>query len=142
VQPHHLQIDSEDVAQVYESVMADKDGVPAFRLLRARSFAKDNRLLPAGWERRAPRRRPHQPGRRRRRSRLHRAGDTTRYVVAAPAAGGPYTISVELLYQPLAPRFAAELFAIDTPEVRAFEALYETAEHAAEHVAAATLVAP
>jgi hypothetical protein len=56
------------------------------------------------------------------------AGDTTRYIVAAPAAGGPYKISVELLYQPLAPRFAAELFAVDTPEVRAFEALYETAD--------------
>lgn len=47
-----------------------------------------------------------------------------------------------MLYQPLAPRFAAELFASDTPEVRAFEALYETATHTAEHFAAAQLVAP
>lgn len=38
----------------------------------------------------------------------------------ATSAAGPYTIAAELLYQPLAPRFAAELFAIDTPEVRAF----------------------
>jgi len=142
VQPHHPQIDSDGVAQVYESVMADKDGAPAFRLLRGRSFAKDNRLLPAGWDpdhadaaRTIPVGVGADPD-------FIAAGDTTRYVVAAPAAGGPYKISVELLYQPLAPRFAAELFAVDTPEVRAFEALYETADHTAEPVAGAQLVAP
>ena len=142
VQPHHQQIDSDDVAQVYESVMADKAGVPAFRLLRGRSFAKDNRLLPAGWDaghadaaRTSPAGVGADPD-------FIAAGDTTRYVVAAPVAGGPYKISVELLYQPLAPRFAAELFAVDTPEVRAFEALYGAAEHTAEHVAVAELVTP
>jgi hypothetical protein len=142
VQPHHLQIDGEDMAQIYESVMADKDGAPAFRLLRARSFAKDNRLLPAGWSAEHPDAARTSPAGVGADPDFIAAGDTTRYVVAAPAAGGPYTISVELLYQPLAPRFAAELFAIDTPEVRAFESLYDAAEHAAEHVAAATLVAP
>jgi hypothetical protein len=142
VQPHHLQIDSADVAQVYESVMADKSGVPAFRLLRAYSFAKDNRLLPAGWDPGHPDAARTSPAGVGADPDFIAAGDTTRYVVAAPAAGGPYKVSVELLYQPLAPRFAAELFAVDTPEVRAFEALYETAEHTAEHVAAAELVAP
>jgi|JI10StandDraft_1071094.scaffolds.fasta_scaffold13143_3 hypothetical protein len=142
VQPHHPQIDSEDVAQVYESVMADKAGVPAFRLLRARSFAKDNRLLPAGWDMGHPDAARTSPAGVGADPDFIAAGDTTRYVVAAPAAGGPYKVSVELLYQPLAPRFAAELFAADTPEVRAFEALYETATHTAEHVAAAQIVAP
>src|SRR5690606_28565578 len=128
---------SGDLAQVYESVMADKTGAPAFRLLRGRSFAKDNRLLPAGWDpghpdaaRTAPAGVGDDPD-------FLAAGDTTRYRVHAPAAGGPYTVAVELLYQPLAPRFAAELFAIDAPEVRAFEALYDAADHAPEHVAAA-----
>lgn len=142
VQPHHPQIDSDDVAQVYESVMADKTGAPAFRLLRARSFAKDNRLLPAGWDPGHPDADRTSPAGLGADPDFIAAGDTTRYVVTAPAAGGPYKVSVELLYQPLAPRFAAELFAVDTPEVRAFEALYQAAEHPAEHVAAAELVAP
>lgn len=142
VQPHHREISRDDAAQVYESMMADKTGEPAFRLLRGHSFAKDNRLLPAGWS-------PSHPDA----ARTGPAGvegdpdfvaprDTTRYHVLAPAAAGPYTIAAELLYQPLAPRFAAELFAVDAPEVRAFEALYETAEHAPERVAAAELAAP
>lgn len=142
VQPHHPQIDSEDVAQVYESIMADKGGLPAFRLLRARSFVKDNRLLPAGWDVDHPDAARTSPVGVGADPDFVAAADTTRYIVAAPVVGGPYTISVELLYQPLAPRFAAELFAVDTPEVRAFEALYETAEHSAEPVAAAELVAP
>lgn len=141
VQPHHRKIESGDVAQVYESIMADKTGAPAFRLLRGRSFAKDNRLLPVGWSAQHPdaaRTSPagvDDPD-------FTAAGDVTRYVVHAPAAAGPYTISVELLYQTLAPRFAAELFAVDTPEVRAFEALYQSAEHTPERVAKAELVAP
>ncbi|MBK7829836.1 multiheme c-type cytochrome [Nannocystis sp.] len=142
VQPHHPQIASEDVAQVYESVMADKGGLPAFRLLRARSFVKDNRLLPAGWDIDHPDAARTSPVGVGADADFVAAADTTRYIVAAPVVGGPYTISVELLYQPLAPRFAAELFAVETPEVRAFEALYEGAEHTAEHVAAAELVAP
>lgn len=142
VQPHHREITSDAAAQVYESVMADKTGAPAFRLLRGHSFKKDNRLLPAGWradhpdaDRTSPAGVDGDPD-------FLAAGDTTRYVVPAPAAAGPYTITVELLYQPLAPRFAAELFAVDTPEVRAFEALYHTADRGPELVAAAELVAP
>ena len=142
LQPHHLQIDSDELAQVYESIMADKAGLPAFRLLRARSFAKDNRLLPAGWDPAHPDAARTNPAGIGADPNFIAAGDTTRYIVLAPAADGPYKISVELLYQPLAPRFAAELFAIDTPEVRAFEAIYQGAEHTAEHVAAADMVTP
>jgi hypothetical protein len=142
VQPHHREIAGDDVAQVYESMMADKTGQPAFRLLRGHSFAKDNRLLPAGWDADHPDAARTSPAGVEGDADFAAAGDTTRYRVHAPAAAGPYTIAVELLYQPLAPRFAAELFAVDAPEVRAFEALYETADRAPEHVAAAELVAP
>lgn len=142
VQPHHREITSGDVAQVYESLMADKQGQPAFRLLRGHSFAKDNRLLPAGWSAGHPDAARTSPAGVGDDPDFHAAGDTTRYKVHAPPAGGPYTIAAELLYQPLAPRFAAELFAVDAPEVRAFEALYSAAAHAPERVADDELVAP
>ena len=142
VQPHHREITSGDVAQVYESLMADKQGQPAFRLLRGHSFAKDNRLLPAGWSTGHPDAARTSPAGVGDDPDFHAAGDTTRYKVHAPPAGGPYTIAAELLYQPLAPRFAAELFAVDAPEVRAFEALYGAADHAPERVAGDELVAP
>lgn len=142
VQPHHREIAGDDAAQVYEATMADKTGQPAFRLLRGHSFAKDNRLLPVGWAADHPDAARTSPAGVEGDADFAAAGDTTRYRVHAPAAAGPYTIAVDLLYQPLAPRFAAELFAVDAPEVRAFEALYKTADHAPEHVAAAELVAP
>ena len=142
VQPHHHEIASDDAAQVYESVMADKTGQPAFRLLRGHSFAKDNRLLPAGWAANHPDAARTSPAGVGDDLDFAAAGDTTRYRIQAPPAAGPYTITVELRYQPLAPRFAAELFAVDAPEVRAFEALYATADRTPELVAAAGLVVP
>jgi len=142
VQPHHREIAGDDAAQVYEAMMADKTGQPAFRLLRGHSFAKDNRLLPLGWDADHPDAARTSPAGVEDDADFAAAGDTTRYRVHAPVAAGPYTIAVDLLYQPLAPRFAAELFAVDAPEVRAFEALYKTADHAPEHVAAAEHVAP
>ena len=46
---HHDFIDSEEKVQIYESVMADKDGNPTTDLLRAFRYIKDNRILPKGF---------------------------------------------------------------------------------------------
>ena len=48
--PHYRRISSSKEVQVYQSIMADSDGRPAFTLLRGASYVKDNRLLPRGWQ--------------------------------------------------------------------------------------------
>lgn len=46
---HYDFIDSEDKVQIYESVMADKNGIPTIDLLKAMRYIKDNRILPKGF---------------------------------------------------------------------------------------------
>ncbi|MCA9662967.1 MAG: hypothetical protein KC486_31810, partial [Myxococcales bacterium] len=124
-----------------ESVMGDVDQKPAFRLLQGARYLKDNRLLPKGWDAALADASeiaavgvdgdPDFTG----------GGDVTRYRIAAPAASGPYRITAELCYQTLGARFAAELFAIDAPEVRAFERMFSRAERAPVIVDAASVTA-
>lgn len=50
--PHFTTIDREDQVQIYESVPVDGSGKVVHRPLDAHRYAKDNRLLPAGFNRR------------------------------------------------------------------------------------------
>ena len=49
--PHRDVVDREDQVQIYESVPVDAAGKPAHRPLDAHHYAKDNRLLPDGFDR-------------------------------------------------------------------------------------------
>jgi hypothetical protein len=137
VMSHFDEITNPDHVQIWEAVMADANGSPVFRLLRGASFYKDNRLLPAGWDpllatpEIAPVGVDGDVD-------FESAGDALTYVVHAPAAAGPYQIDVRVYYQALSPRFLAELFALDGPRIRAFEAMLELASLAPELLASAS----
>ena len=47
---HYEEISRTDQVQIYESVMQDRSGKPTTGLLQATAFAKDNRLLPRGFD--------------------------------------------------------------------------------------------
>ncbi len=138
---HYQKIRSSNEVQIYQSVMADTDGQITFTLLRGASYAKDNRLLPRGW----------QP--------THADGPATApigtqgdddfvggrdaVVYEVPLAGhGPFTIQAWLHYQALSPRLADELLQFDTPEVRAFDKLYRSTDHPPETLATAQKSVP
>lgn len=134
-EPHHDVITSGDQIQIYEPVMGDVDGAVTYTLLRASHYLKDNRLPPMGF------------------STAHSAYDTTAIFGAAaddadfnrngavegtgadlvhyrvPVNGsGPFRVDVEVRFQTLKPRAAADLNNHDTPEVHAFAAMYEEAD--------------
>ncbi len=144
VQDHRTTIASADDVVVYQSLMANPDGTPVFRLLQAAQMHKDNRLLPAGW-----------------------ATDTTATEVGdlAPVgvdgdadfvAGGdgvqvalsglggtaPYTVTVGLAYQSVSPRYIDELALVDTPEVQAFLVMAERSDPRPEVIATASVEVP
>ena len=52
----------------------------------------------------------------------------------------PYSIEVALFYQPISPRYAADLFRVDHPEVARFRRFYEAAGNPPELVATDRLV--
>lgn len=140
--PHHQVITDSSQAQVYQAVMADEDGDPTYRLLRASSYAKDNRLLPRGWtpaaanaDQTAPVLGGADPD-------FVGGSDTVEYRVVAPAAEGPYEVEVSLGYQTIGTRFAAELFELDAPEIRAFERMWDASERSPEPVASASVMMP
>ncbi len=126
-QPHFQEITQDTEVQIYESVMADVDAKPVYRLLQGTAFVKDNRLLPKGWNPGHPDAQQVAPVGVDGDADFTGGADVTRYRVHAPTAAGPYEVEVELCYQTLGSRFAAELFAIDAPEVRAFERMFNGA---------------
>ena len=141
-QPHHQVITSSSQVQIYQSVMADEDGDPTYRLLRASSYTKDNRLLPAGWTPAAPNAAQTAPVLGMADADFVGGSDTVEYRVLAPAAAGPYEVEASLGYQVIDPRFATELLLLEAPEIRAFERMWEASSHEPEPVAAAATVLP
>lgn len=141
-EPHHDRIDSGAHAQIYEAIQRGKDGSDTWRLLDAHGYVKDNRLLPRGYSN------DHADAKRTRPigtdgDHSFAAGrDLVTFLFDAPADCGPYRIDVELVYQTLAPRYAAELFAIEGKEIRAFERMWKQATRTPEVVATAHRSAP
>jgi hypothetical protein len=140
VLPHVREVTAPEQVPVYEAVLRGADGEPTFLALQSAGFLKDNRLLPDGWRADGP-------------DAVHTApvgvggdedftggGDAVIYMVTVPeSARGEYVIEARLLYQVLAPRFAAELFRTDHEAVAAFRRMYEAADPRPEVVASATL---
>jgi len=138
--PHRPVVRREDEVQVYEAVLA-RAGKPEFHSVPATGFAKDNRLLPAGWRADHPDAAATAPQGTAGDGDFEAGGDTVTYEIPFPDEEPltDFTVEVALLYQPLAPRTAAELFATDAPEVRRFERMYRAATRTPETVATAWL---
>ena len=127
-QPHFDVIDDPAHVQIYEEIMVDAGGNPTFRLLRAAGDYKDNRLLPDGWREDGPFMDRIAPVLGATDADFTGGRDDVTYTIHAPVGAGPYTIEARLLYQTISARFANELFALDAPEIRAFEAMWDEAD--------------
>jgi cytochrome c554/c'-like protein len=108
VEPHHARIETANQVMIYETETADTDGNVTFSLLRAAGYAKDNRLLPSGFDLArdlpegidassiAPVGVADDPG-------FEPGGHTVVFLVPASTA----TVVVEALYQTIKPTHAA-----------------------------------
>ncbi|HXJ22490.1 MAG TPA: hypothetical protein VMT03_19890 [Polyangia bacterium] len=109
-EPHRRVIESAEQVQIYESIMADARGRVTTGLLSAVRYAKDNRLLPRGLDKAAAASDYAVRGQARDDPDFQGGGDRVLYRVNLPAAAtGPFRIDVELLYQPIAYRWAHNL---------------------------------
>jgi hypothetical protein len=126
-EPHYDEIARADQVQVYESVMRDRTGAPTTGLLQAVGFAKDNRLLPRGFEKGTAEADIAVHGAAETDRDFAGGGDRVRYRIPRAGATGPFTADVELRYQPISYRWARNLAAYDAPEpkrwVRYFDQL-------------------
>ena len=124
-EPHYSEIRRGDEVQIYESVMETAGGVVTTGLLQAVRFVKDNRLLPRGFDKRAAAADIAVRGAAADDRDFAGGSDRVRYVVDAGAGAGPFTATVEILYQPIAYRWAQNLTSYGGTEPRRFVAYYE-----------------
>jgi len=109
-EPHHRVIDGPEQVQVYESILADARGRVTTGLLTAVRYAKDNRLLPRGLDKAAAASDFAVRGDARDDPDFVGGSDHVLYRVRVPeGARGPFRVEVELLYQPIAFRWAHNL---------------------------------
>lgn len=124
-EPHHDVIDSPDQVQAYEPVMADWKGRPTTGLLYGVRYLKDNRLLPAGFDKQSAS--PHvavlgaaadDPD-------FTAGGDHVRYRVGVEGASGPLTVTAELRYQTIGYRWARNLEDYPAAETERFLEMFD-----------------
>lgn len=135
-EPHYDLITSPDQVQIYESVMLDSDNAVTYTLLRAARYAKDNRLLPAGFDPAAASNDIAVQGGAAADGNFTAAGDRVAYRIDASGAQGALTVTAELLFQAVAYPFVEDLRQDVTDLVTGFLAMYDAEPKTPEVVAA------
>ena len=126
-EPHYELITTADQVQVYEAIMANNLGEVTYTLLRGKEYLKDNRILPAGFNKLNAASDIQVVGGALSDDNFVGGSDEIRYQIDSLPAGS-YTVKAELVYQTLADGFAQDLFSDTvTPEVVDFKTLYDAA---------------
>jgi hypothetical protein len=139
-EPHHDVIETEDEVQIYEIVPADQKGRPTHRLLDAAQAAKDNRLLPSGFDPKS-----HELGKdvevvgeavNDRSFDASEGSDVVTYRVSTPNTP-KIVVEVSVLYQSIRPGAMDDLRSFETPDVKAFFDIVDGLEELPPEVIAA-----
>ena len=123
-EPHYDEIRTADQVQIYEAIIAGRDGNVTTGLLTATQYVKDNRLLPRGFDKSKADADIAVHGDAARDANFADAGDRVRYSIPVRGAG-PFTVEAELRYQPISFRWADNLRSYDAAEPRRFVSYYD-----------------
>jgi len=123
-EPHYQTIRRESEVQIYEAILAAPDGRVTTGLLTASQYAKDNRLLPAGFDKATARAAIAVHGQATRDGSFVGGTDHVRYVIDVSKQRGPFRIAVELFYQPIGYRWSENLATPASREGARFLAYY------------------
>lgn len=136
-EPHHDVITSPDQVQIWEPIMGNSDGDVTYTLLRAARYLKDNRLLPEGADKPALPADIAVAGAAAGDSDFVGGGDVVTYRVEVGDGVAPFTLSAEVLYEPLSYRFVADLLADGTALTERFGGYWGAADRTPLQVAVA-----
>jgi hypothetical protein len=137
-EPHYEIIGTEDKVQIYESIMRDTDRQVTTILLRADTYVKDNRLMPWRSEKTAPWEDIAVWGDAFNDEDFQGGGDSIQFIVAIGDSQGPYTITLEMLYQSVGFRWAENMRGIEGEEVERFLRFYDAVPNVPVVVASLT----
>jgi hypothetical protein len=130
-EPHYTEIRSADQVQIYEDILGDANGAVTTGLLNGVRYLKDNRLLPRGFNKRTAGPDIAVLGAAFDDPDFSAASDRVRYAVPIGGASGPFTVTAELLYQPIGFRWAANLKSYNAAEPQRFTGYYAAMASAA-----------
>jgi hypothetical protein len=122
---HYDGIIQPDQVQIYEAILRDTESSVTTRLLRAAGYLKDNRLIPAGFEKGAPYEDIAVRGSARDDVNFIDGVDKIQYLMTFESAQQPLTLTVELLYQSIGYRWAENLRGREGDEITRFTSYYD-----------------
>jgi hypothetical protein len=108
-------------------MLGDAAGHVTTGLLTATQYLKDNRILPAGFDKATASAEIAVHGEAATDPEFKGGRSTTQYQIPARGASGPFKIAVELLYQPIGYRWARNLASFQTDETQHFVRYFEQA---------------
>ena len=124
-EPHYSEIVRADQVQIYEPIIADyKDDVTT-SLLSGVRYAKDNRLLPSGFDKATASAAVSVNGAAIGDEDFADGGDTVRFRVAVGDEVASVSVNARLLYQTIGYRWAHNLEAFDLTETNQFVQIYK-----------------
>ena len=125
-EPHYRRITQPDQVQIYESIMLDGRGAVTTGLLQGVRYAKDNRLLPGGFDKSTAVPDIAVQGDAATDPDFTANGDRLEYDVDLGGASGPFTVEATLLYQPIGYRWASNLRSYTAAEAQHFVSYYDS----------------
>ena len=138
-EPHYADITRAEQVQIYEPILVDWQGRVTTGLLFGARYVKDNRLLPAGFDKAGAAEDVAVQGEALADADFTAGGDRVRYRLPV-AADGILEIEAELMFQSIGYRWAANLEAYPAVETDRFGAYYrDTIAGAAVRLAADTI---
>lgn len=134
-EPHFETISNSDDVQIYESIMKNTEGDVTYALLSAAGYAKDNRLLPVGFDKQSAGDDFKTHGKANDDPDFVAGGDTVQYRVSLENEEGPFLVQVELFHQSIGFPFVEDLTQKQTGEIERFVQYYREADHTPVRVA-------
>ena len=125
--PHYPQITKPDEVEIFEPILGDAQGHVTTGVLSATQYLKDNRILPAGFDKASAPADIAVRGKAASDPDFAAGSATTRYAVSTGSAAGPFRISAELVYQPIGFRWAHNLASYKAQETQSFVRDFEQA---------------
>jgi hypothetical protein len=125
-QPHYREITSPDQVEIYESILKDPDGHVTTGLITTVGYLKDNRLLPAGFDKSSAVKDIEVVGDAAQDPNFTDKGSVVRYSAAVDPSSGPFHIDAELWYEPIAYRWAHNLAPYQSAEPQRIVNYYES----------------
>lgn len=124
-EPHYLAVVQPEQVQIYESIMADANGEITTELMGAVEYLKDNRIMPAGQDKFGAVESIQPSGKAVGDEDFQGGVDGIQYAIDLRQFQGPFTVTIEVLYQSISPTWTEAMRGQASDETVRFLRLYD-----------------